>query len=386
MKKYLIIAIALTGTTLAQGPLTPPPSAIPSIGPINALTPGGVPQATMKTLHQIEPRTPIFNLPFTISQSGSYYFTANLQFSAASGDAITISASDVTLDLNGFAITSDPAVTGSAIVVSGAPQNISVRNGSIRGSSALPALAGFSNGISAVTAKNTSFERLLIANCRVDGIKTVGTSLVSHCAANLNGGYGFNGGEIVDCVAEGNGVGMLGSSVVRCFATANIGQGIQAGHAALQSSASNNGGDGFYALGAAVTDCNAFRNGGIGILADGGTVSRSIAERNSAGIQADDGCVSNCVATKNFSHGITANYGTITACSAKDNFGIGLNGFGATISHGTARSNGQHGIYAGNGSISYCVASANNTTSTSPFTDIFPTAANAARVGNFPAP
>ena len=69
-----------------------------------SLTPPGAPAPTMKTLQQVEPRTPISALPFTISNSGSYYLTANLT-GAAGSDGITILASDVTLDLNGFTMT-----------------------------------------------------------------------------------------------------------------------------------------------------------------------------------------------------------------------------------------------------------------------------------------
>jgi hypothetical protein len=54
MKPHLsLLFIALSGAALAQGPLTPPAGADPSIGPVNALTAGGLPQATMKTLHQV---------------------------------------------------------------------------------------------------------------------------------------------------------------------------------------------------------------------------------------------------------------------------------------------------------------------------------------------
>ena len=56
--RHILILSALTGTALAQGPLTPPPGADPSIGPANALN-GGLPQAAMKTLHLVEPRTAI---------------------------------------------------------------------------------------------------------------------------------------------------------------------------------------------------------------------------------------------------------------------------------------------------------------------------------------
>jgi hypothetical protein len=87
-----------------------------------SLTPPGVPAPTMKSLSQIEPRTAITSAPYTISSAGSYYLTTNITVST--GDAITISASEVTLDLNGFAITG----TGTAhtgINLGSAPQDIS---------------------------------------------------------------------------------------------------------------------------------------------------------------------------------------------------------------------------------------------------------------------
>jgi hypothetical protein len=73
----------------AQGPLSPP----------------GAPAPTMRTLQQVEPRTPITNATaVTISTPGSYYLTTNI--SVTSGTAITITASQVTLDLNGFTLSS----------------------------------------------------------------------------------------------------------------------------------------------------------------------------------------------------------------------------------------------------------------------------------------
>jgi hypothetical protein len=50
-----------------------------------------------------DPRTPISSLPYKITAPGSYYLTANLT-ATGNGAGITISANNVTLDLNGFAL------------------------------------------------------------------------------------------------------------------------------------------------------------------------------------------------------------------------------------------------------------------------------------------
>jgi len=92
--RHILILSALTGTAFAQGPLTPPPGADPSIGPVHALTAGGLPQATMKTLHQVEPRTAIAGGTHgaTLNQSWAYYLTGNI--TVATGEGITINASN----------------------------------------------------------------------------------------------------------------------------------------------------------------------------------------------------------------------------------------------------------------------------------------------------
>ncbi len=86
----------------------------------------------MKTLDQIEPRTPISSLPFTITNSGSYYLTTNLTGTGtASGIILQGNASDVTVDLNGFAL-----VGGSSssfdFTTSGSTSNLVVFNGTVR--------------------------------------------------------------------------------------------------------------------------------------------------------------------------------------------------------------------------------------------------------------
>src|SRR5262245_34532613 len=96
-----------------------------------SLTPPGPPAPMMKTLTQIEPRTPISSLPYIINTPGSYYLSTNLT-SPGSGNGITISSANVTVDLNGFTL---QGVFGSndGLYVSGTYTNLVVRNGVVTG-------------------------------------------------------------------------------------------------------------------------------------------------------------------------------------------------------------------------------------------------------------
>jgi len=71
----------------------------------------------------------IKTLPYTISVPGNYTLAANLTYTANLVDAITISASNVTLDMNGFGITGPAAHNGITVTGNG----VEVRNGFITG-------------------------------------------------------------------------------------------------------------------------------------------------------------------------------------------------------------------------------------------------------------
>ncbi len=134
-----------------------------------SLNPPGPPGPTMKTLAQIEPRSPITNATaVTISASGSYYLTTNI--TVASGNAITITADNVTLDLNGFTLVStNPAATGYGILLSGGRANITILNGHIAGqvtqSGGVYSGSGFDTGIGDSGAPH---------NVRVSGVTVSG--------------------------------------------------------------------------------------------------------------------------------------------------------------------------------------------------------------------
>jgi hypothetical protein len=122
-----------------------------------SLAPPGAPAPTMKTLDQIEARAPISTLPFAISTSGSSYLTKNL--GVTTGNAITISVNNVTLDLNGFTISSSASPAGgTAIAPNGSLTDITILNGHIVGS--------FQHGIRFPGALGT------LKNVRVEGISS----------------------------------------------------------------------------------------------------------------------------------------------------------------------------------------------------------------------
>src|ERR1700733_12219713 len=100
--KFSLAAAALLST------LNPQLSTVFAQG---SLTPPGAPAPTMRSLAQIEPRTPISSLPYTITEPGSYYVTTNLT-GVSGSDGITIIflpvIENVTVDLNGFTLTGVP--------------------------------------------------------------------------------------------------------------------------------------------------------------------------------------------------------------------------------------------------------------------------------------
>lgn len=223
---------ALTGLVAqgAGGPLTPP----------------GPPAPIYKTLDEVEPRTPISSLPFNISRPGSYYLTTNLT-GAAGQDGISIGASDVTLDLRGFALIGQDGIGGDGINVFTGVTNVSVRNGSVRGWGG--------RGVDADTAYNSQLIEIrasqnvgdgmslgrggIVIGCTAtangqDGIETLGICTVSGCSSTLNQGDGITAGTgstVTGCSASGNGddgiLGAAGCSIRGNTAATNVGDGIQ---------------------------------------------------------------------------------------------------------------------------------------------------------------
>ena len=215
----------------------------------------------MKTLQQIEPRTPISAAPFTIAASGSYYLTANVI--AAAGNAINVQADDVTLDLNGFLVSAPNA--GSGIAASNPQRNLRVVNGTIRNCA--------NSGLSGGAIINGQARGLLVSNCGLGGIVLGENALVQDCSALTNFSSGVSvgdGGLITHCVARGNGVGIGAGQycqVTDCVSSYSSGDGIAIGFASSVSRcvASKNSGDGIQAT----DDCSVTENRCVSNGADG---------------------------------------------------------------------------------------------------------------------
>jgi hypothetical protein len=147
--------------------------------------------------------TKITSLPYTILNSGFYYITGTLTYSGT-GNAITVSSDNVTIDLMGFSLTCTTVSNSSTGIRLDGRNNVEIRNGTVR---------GFYTGIYDKYGTGSNFR---IINVRANdattaqgvGIYLAGkNNLVKACTASNNGHIGIlvNAGTISDCVVCDNG-------------------------------------------------------------------------------------------------------------------------------------------------------------------------------------
>jgi hypothetical protein len=287
-----------------------------------SLTPPGAPAPTMKSLDQVEARTAITNTTslVTISQPGSYYLTHNLTVS--SGDAIDITTNNVTLDLNGFTISSTVAgVVGNAISLVGSSslQNISIKNGNIQSGitnngSGNYSGSGFSTGIAGLQAVSCRISGVSVYGCWAGGIclSTTGTS-VEFCKVQSIGGQ--------------NNYGIVAAIVSHCTAMDCGGYGAMSGNIISDSEAEYRGtfSSRQALMGTTINNCHGVCTSvGYGIW--GTTVNNSVGETHGFGIGINAYTANNCSGTSVSGAGLAVSY------SANNCYGYATSGTGISIS------------------------------------------------------
>jgi parallel beta-helix repeat protein len=291
-----------------------------------ALTPPAAPAPTMLTLNQIEPRTPISSLPYTITNPGSYYLAGNLTGIAGS-DGIVIKTNDVTLDLKGFTLR---GVAGSdnGINVLNPVRNLAIRNGVVETWGAY--------GVNAVNGNSGELERLRASNCSSLGLVVGDNWTVLGCSASGNtyqGIYVGNNCTIKDCNAKNNGnagivAGGLNCVISGCVASGSLGGFSLASYSIIEDCVATGNTNGISVLTACtIKNCNTCGNTNDGIImlgqdcqVVGNTASGNgkygieifgypdrvddnvVSDNASYGINADNLNVTNCI-TRNFSAG-----------------------------------------------------------------------------------
>jgi hypothetical protein len=284
--------------------------------------------------------------PVTISASGTYVLTGDLQPPDTATTAISVTADWVTIDLNGFEI-AGPNVctwngsgvdctatsTGDGINAPGR-EGLTVRNGIIRGVGDDGIEAGTGASVESVTADGNGGVGILVGY----------QSHVALSAARLNGGHGVAGGQycILAGIAarnnDGAGIDCSGRCIVSgSTAVENGGDGIDAGTRGVvhDNVSEDNGGYGFDASAHTNVYNNvASSNGQYGIAYGEQVLYRSNTVRGngSSGIHVSTGSlVLNNVIRVNHMYGLNMGGGAYVGNNLLGNYLGDVNGDGTEL-------------------------------------------------------
>ena len=246
-----------------------------------ALTPPGAPAPTMKSLDQIEARTPISSAPFIITQPGSYYLTTNLTISGSGSGGpqsliyvISVSANNVTLDLNGFTLTSTEITSAHSVGIKlNSVTNIKILNGFISGAVTNNAGTydgrGFAYGIyyTGNPPVNARVTGVTVSGCRFHGIYLSDNCMVEACTVNTVGNFGIVAGSVSDSTAQN-----CGDTAIYAYGTANNCSGSSYSGWGVKASTANNCsgvtmGDSFGVYASIATGCYGSSSTGTGLVA-----------------------------------------------------------------------------------------------------------------------
>jgi parallel beta-helix repeat protein len=317
------VIVCLLAAAVSAGPLNPPAGAV---------------APAFKTLSEVEPRIAVnsTNTPnggatslYVISQPGSYYLTGNVTATAI-GNAIQITANNVTLDLNGFTVNGFAGSGVPALLIIGdgaggasnARGNVTVRNGTVRG------VGGAGVNSSANHALEVRLIDVTARGCTGSGFAVEHGTVLERCAAYGNTGAGFILGS--GCVATG------------CVARGNTGNewDMQSNNVLTACVAENTGTSGY---GFSMTDGNTL----TGCVASGSSVDAGFSMNMGNTLM---NCSSRLNGGSGFAGGAAGN--TLTGCTGSDNGAHGFSFTGCTTITGcNGFSNTQHGLLVTNGSI-----------------------------------
>ena len=344
----------------AQGSLTPP---------------AGPPVASMKTLDQVEARTPVNQTTcpgnatsvHVISSSGSYYLTGNVATETLA-NGLTISASNVTLDLNGFSLIRLTGTGGTAVFVGGF-KSIRIRNGNIAGGTTQTggvfSPAGWSTGLqSAPSSGNVCVSDLTVRGVQSTGIQTSASGVVERCQVDTCGGAGISSFFVTDCVvrnASGAGITVGDgeeASVKNCFAASvGNGDGIHApGADVFNSKGIAVSGGGISAEKA--SDCSGSSVTNTGLTCRGDATNCSGSSATGPGLT----CHGNATNCSGISSGIGGGLTCIcnaTNCTGRSESGVGLDCRGGNATNCSGSSSSGRGLFC-NRNATNCDASGGN--------------------------
>jgi hypothetical protein len=317
-----------------------------------SLTPPGPPGPTMMTLSQVEPRTPITNTAslVTISQPGSYYLTANI--TVTSGNAININTNGVTLDLNGFTISSTAAsANGYGILLNGGLRNITlvtgvIQSGVTNNGSGVYGGGGFTYGInfSGNPPVNVRVSGISISGCQFHGIflENGDSTIVESCTVRTMGGTGIYASTIKNCSAIDCGnTAIIGDQVSDCRGQSTGGSdGIIANYTAQNCYGTSSSGYGLYA-GETALNCYGTSSSNYGLFANE-TALNCYGYCGGSGTGLDTATAQNCVGSGSV-YGVVAD--TAENCAGFSGTGTGLDAYVVLNCYGYCGGSG-YGIYA----------------------------------------
>ena len=130
----------------------------------------------------------IGSVPYTIKKSGTYTLDRNLSYSGT-GNAITVKASNVVLDLNGYTLTG----TDTTIAIfGGSVKNVTVQNGTI---------TGFSVGVEFGSGSQELLQNLTVSNASAAGVELINSTsgTIQNCFIPGNSSPGPDGVYLGGC-------------------------------------------------------------------------------------------------------------------------------------------------------------------------------------------